>query len=222
MAPSNSVLPELLPNDVERLIIFDTGDALILRDLSEMYNWNMKNKIYLGVLDPFYNKYGNISKKKMDIYINVGNYLIDVRKVKKKKMYNKFFKNKNEYRASIVADQDLLNDVANGKIGYMPMKYGMIGPFTNDKESDNPPYKTYYTFLGKTQYFKKYPFLPKDRNEMNLQAYNPFVIHQWNGKWAIGSGLTIYRRIAQYYIKYAGVWDEMCQKLPGFCEKNEF
>ena len=136
-------------------------------------------------------------------------------------MYNKFFKNKNEYRASIVADQDLLNDVANGKIGYMPMKFGMIGPFINDKSSDNPPYKTYYTFLGKTQYFKKYPFLPKDRSEMNLQAYNPIVIHQWNGKWATGSGLTIYRRIAQYYIKYAGIWDEMYQKLPGFCEKNE-
>ena len=32
------VLAILLPNDVERIIILDTGDLLVLRDLSEMYN----------------------------------------------------------------------------------------------------------------------------------------------------------------------------------------
>ena len=47
---------------------------------------------------------------------------------------------------------------------------------------------------------------------MNVQAYNPVIIHQWNGKWTYGSGLTIYRRIAQLYIKYAGILDETCEK----------
>ena len=54
---------------------------------------------------------------------------------------------------------------------------------------------------------------------MNLQGFNPVIIHQWNSKWIQGAGLTIYRRIAQYYIKYAGIWDEMCQKHPGYCKK---
>ena len=54
---------------------------------------------------------------------------------------------------------------------------------------------------------------------MNAQAYNPVIMHQWNGKWMDGDGLTIYRRIAQYYIKYAGIWNEMCEKYPGYCKK---
>jgi len=215
------LLPELLPNDVERLIMFDTGDVLILRDLSEMYNWNMENKIYAGVLDVGVMKYGKISKKKMDIYINAGNYLLDVKKAKNERMYEKFTEKKNYYRASKIADQDILNDVAIGKIGYLPMKFGIIAPFGNDKDSDTPPYNTDYKYVErlKLKYKKKYPFLPKNRYEMNLQAYNPVVIHQWNGKWMLGSGLSIYRRLAQYYIKLAGIWDEMCQKHPGFCMK---
>ena len=129
-------------------------------------------------------------------------------------MYDKFFENKNAYRGSMIADQDILNDVAYGKIGFFPMKFGIIAPFTNDKNSDKPPYNTQYKFVERVGLNEKYPFLPKTVNEMILQAYNPVVIHQWNGKWMDGNGLSIYRRIAQNYIKLAGIWDEMCQKLP--------
>ena len=210
----------LLPDDVERLIMFDTGDVLILRDLSEMYKWNMEEKIYVGVLDCGYKKYGKISGKSLDIYINVGNYLIDIKKVKSEKMYNQFVKYKNAYNNSFIADQDLLNDVAYGKIGYMPMKFGIISPFRTDNISDTPPYNTEYNFFGRGGYEEKYPFLPKNQNEMNLQAYNPVVIHQWNGKWTMGEGLSIYRRIAQNYLKISGIWKEACQKYPKLCIKR--
>ena len=214
------LLPELLPDDVERLIMFDTGDVLILRDLSEMYKWNMEEKIYVGVLDYGYTKYGKISGKKLNIYINAGNYLIDIKKVKFEKMYNQFVKYKNTYMNSRIADQELLNDVAYGKIGYMPMKFGLMSPFKTDYKSDKPPYNTQYNFFGRGDYKKKYPFLPKNQNEMNLQAYNPVVIHQWNGKWTKGIGLSIYRRMAQNYLKISGIWNEACQKYPKLCIKR--
>ena len=35
--PGKFELPQLLPDDVKRLLIFDAGDVLILRDLSELY-----------------------------------------------------------------------------------------------------------------------------------------------------------------------------------------
>ena len=53
------------------------------------------------------------------------------------KVYEKCVKNKDAYR-SAVGDQDLLNDVAFGKIGYLPMKFGIRAPYKNDKESDKP------------------------------------------------------------------------------------
>ena len=72
------LLPHLLADDIERILIFDTGDVLILRDLTEMYNWNLSDYLYLGAPEPQINRFGRISKKKLDIYINVGHFLVNV------------------------------------------------------------------------------------------------------------------------------------------------
>ena len=45
------LLPQLTDDSVNKLIIIDNGDALALRDLSIMYNWNMKNNIYSNELN---------------------------------------------------------------------------------------------------------------------------------------------------------------------------
>lgn len=59
------ILPQLLSEDIDRIIIFDTGDLLVLRDLKEMYNWNKSNFLYLGAPDPFIGHKALISKKKV-------------------------------------------------------------------------------------------------------------------------------------------------------------
>ena len=132
-ANAKLIIPELLPNDIERIIILDLGDVLVLRDLSEMYNWNMEDKIYYGVLGDGVTKYGLFSKKELDIYVNTGSLLVDVKKAKSEKIYEKIFENKNLYKPSELFDQDFLNDVGYGKIGYLPMKFGLKGPFSEDK-----------------------------------------------------------------------------------------
>ena len=218
-ANAKLIIPELLPNDIERIIILDLGDVLVLRDLSEMYNWNMEDKIYYGVLGDGVTKYGLFSKKELDIYVNTGSLLVDVKKAKSEKIYEKIVENKNLYKPSELFDQDFLNDVGYGKIGYLPMKFGLKGPFSEDKYSDSPPNRTDYDdALEKAKYKEKYN-LPKNQEEMVPQAYNPVVIHQWNGKWVQGLGLSIYRRIAQYYIRLSGIWDEICTEYLGICKK---
>ena len=49
--PGKFELPILLPDDVERLIIFDAGDLLVLRDLTDLYNYNM-NGYWVGFRNP--------------------------------------------------------------------------------------------------------------------------------------------------------------------------
>ena len=217
-AVAKLLLPQLLPDEIERLLIFDTGDLLVLRDLSELYNWDMKGCLYTGVPGKGTGKYALISKKYFDIYINVGSFLIDVKKVKSENIYEKFVKYKNIYRSHI-ADQDLLNDIAYGRIGYYPLKFGLLSPFINDKNSDIGNYKKELSFVNNIKYKNIFTFIPKDENELFKLSYNPYVIHQWNGKWMNGLGLTIYRRLAQYYIRYAGIWNEVCQVHPGYCIK---
>jgi hypothetical protein len=140
-------LPQLLVDDVERLIMIDNGDAIVLRDLSEMYNWNMGNNIYMGVPDQGIGKFGIYSNKSLCVYINGGNYLIDVKKVKEKNMYEKFRKYKNLYN-SIFAEQDMISDIAYGQVGYLPIRFGLISPYQNDSQSDIPPFKTFFEAIN--------------------------------------------------------------------------
>ena len=86
-AVAKLLLPNLLPKDVERLIVFDTGDLLVLRDLTIMYNWEMDNYICLGIPGGKIGKYALISKKKYERYINTGSILINVKKYKYENIY---------------------------------------------------------------------------------------------------------------------------------------
>lgn len=214
------LLPHLLPKDIDRLIIFDTGDVLILRDLTEMYNWEMGDYLYLGAPDPCIGKIALISKKPYDVYINIGHFLLNVKKIKEENMYEKYLKYKNVYN-NIICDQDLLNDVAQDQIGYLPVRFGLFSPFVSDSDSDNSNIINQYEFynMNENKLKNKFPFLPKNSSDYFRQSSNPVVIHQWNGKWAFGSGLSIYRRLAQNYIRLAGIWDEFCQKHMLFCVK---
>jgi hypothetical protein len=212
------LLPQLLVDDVERLIMIDNGDAIVLRDLSEMYNWNMGNNIYMGVPDQGIGKFGIYSNKSLCVYINGGNYLIDVKKVKEKNMYEKFRKYKNLYN-SIFAEQDMISDIAYGQVGYLPIRFGLISPYQNDSQSDIPPFKTFFEAINLKKIDINYSYIPHNFNEYNLQAFNPVIAHHWNAKWMDGNGMSIYRRLAQYYIFLAGIWEETCKKYPDYCRK---
>ena len=212
------LLPQLVVDDVRRLIIIDNGDVLVLRDLSEMYNWKMGNNIYMGVPDQGIGKFGIYSNKSLNIYINGGNYLIDVKKVKEKNMYEKFRNYKNLY-SSIFAEQDMISDIAYGQTGYLPIRFGLISPYFNDSQSDIPPFKTFFQVINLSKIDNNYSYIPKNFYEYNLQAFNPVIAHHWNAKWMDGNGMSIYRRLAQYYIFLAGIWKETCKKYPDYCRK---
>ena len=212
------IIPQLLPDDVKRIFILDTGDLLVLKDLTEVYNWNMSDCLYAGVPAAGVGKLAKISNKTFNIYICCGSFLVDVKKVKEEEIYEKFIKYKNSY-SSTIGDQDLLNDIAFGKITYLPFKYGMISPFLNDKDSEiarrDNMYSFYMSLIKSHDIFK---FLPKNETEFLRIGYSPYIIHHMHAKWMDGEGLTVYRKLAQYFIRYAGIWDEICKEFPGYCK----
>ena len=81
--PGKFELPELLSNDIDRLFIFDAGDVLVFRDLTELYNYNMEEYWALGTPEPIgiilCSKNYNLTK-----YLNIGSILLNVKELKKK------------------------------------------------------------------------------------------------------------------------------------------
>ena len=212
------LLPQLVDDNVERLIILDCGDLLVLRDLSEMYNWNMNNNMYMGSPDPSAGVFGKISNKTLNIYINAGNYLIDVKKVKNKNMYNLFLKYKDVYGPPF-AEQMMINDIASGEVGYMPLEFGIVPAFSNDAFYFNQTEKSIYTYYNLSIISEKSNFLPKNFEEFYQSVYNPVIVHSWYGKWSQGNGMNIYRKLCQFFIELSGIKDEICKKFPGYCIK---
>ena len=64
---------------------------------------------------------------------------------------------------------------------------------------------------------KSLPEKPDSEKGIILNLYNPRFIHQFNGKWEKGNGLSIYRLLAKYFILLAGISNEICKKKPGYC-----
>jgi len=92
--PGKFELPLYLPEDVERLLIFDVGDLLVFRDLTDLYNYDMGEYWVIGTAEPsiiesFMKVEYNITK-----YLNVGSLLINVKKLKENNFWDNFTKHK--------------------------------------------------------------------------------------------------------------------------------
>ena len=160
--PGKFLLPELIPNYVERLLIFDAGDVLIFRDLSKLYNYDMKDFWVIGTPEPdgipFCMQYYNITK-----YLNIGSILLNVKKFKENNFWDIYTKNRYLLLRG-APDQTLFNIlIPDRRKDYIPFKFGGIAPFRNDSDSD----KLFFTDLEinkwiKTNFSKSFPNKPKD------------------------------------------------------------
>ena len=125
----------------------------------------------------------------------------------------------NAYKGFFICQQSFLNDGGYGKKGVLPFKYGIVTPYNSDKIYDKDPLRHIYGFIDDIKEEDRPPDYPKSTKEIISQALNPYVVHQWNGKWSSGKGMSIFRRLAQYYLKLAGIWEETCIQKPKFCYK---
>ena len=215
--PGKFELPELLPDDVQRLIIFDAGDVLVLRDLTELYNYSMNHYWALAPPEPIcifkIVKRDNITK-----YLNIGSILLNVIELKKNKFWDLYTQKRN-IRKGGQPDQTLFNIlVPDDKKDYFPFRFGTFSLFCNDDDSDQMKYKDYnFKEWFTSGLSKNYPENPKSEIGILAQTYNPLFIHQFCDKWSEGKGLSIYRHLAKYFIRLTGIEEEICKKISGYC-----
>ena len=215
--PGKFELPELLSDKIERLLIFDAGDVIVFRDLTELYNYDMKDFWVLGTPEPngiyMCSKYYNITK-----YLNIGSILLNIIKFKKYKFWEKYTE-KRGIKLIGSPDQDLFNIIVpDNRKGYFPFRFGGFSPFKDDKDSDKLKFSPYRLKKWlKSPLGKDFPEHPLTQDRVVVQLFNSIFIHQFYGKWEIGLGLSIYRNLVKYFIKMANIWEELCKIKPGFC-----
>lgn len=113
------LLQNLLLNETKALYL--DCDTLIYKDLTELYNYNISDKYYIGQYEgkPL-EKYG----QNLTDFINSGVILINLENLRKNNIFPKMidFLRKNNQSLSFL-DQDAINVVCNGKNGIFPSNY---------------------------------------------------------------------------------------------------
>ena len=116
-----------LISNITKIIYLD-GDTLTYSDLSEMYNIRMDKLYFKGVGETKW-----IHRKKKKKFICAGVMLMNLKLIRENNVYEKFreyylkFFNKGIY----FGDQQIINELFNQRIGFLPPKYGMW--FINNK-----------------------------------------------------------------------------------------
>lgn len=217
--PGKFELPMLIPDDIERLIIFDGGDLLVLRDLTEFYNYNMENYWVLGNPEPtIINSFMKV-KYNMTKYINIGAILLDIKKLKENKFWIYYTNNRNKTLAG-APDQTLFNIlIPDERKNYFPFKFGGYSILSSDKNYELLNFEGFgFKNWLQSNDSNTLPEKPTSEKEILINLYNPVFIHQFSGKWEKGNGLSIYRLLAKYFINIAEIKDEICFKKPGYCK----
>ena len=214
--PGKFELPSLLNENVEKLIIFDAGDVLVFRDLSDLFNYNIKDYLILGVPEPFGINF--IKKFNRYRYINIGSMLMNVKEFKKSNFFGVYSQNR-YLKIYGAKDQTLFNIVSpDDKKGFLPFKFGGYSILINDKDSEEFKFtKNEYNNWLNSELANILSGEIKTELDIICKLFNPYYIHAFNGKWFKGQGLSIYRHLVKYFIKLIDIWDELCEKSPGYC-----
>ena len=119
------LIGDLLPKEIKKCIYLDV-DMCVSKDLTELFNVNLKDNYIAGVLSPDYVFSEKKNCKRLNLpsmkqYINAGMLVMNLKQIRKDNMTKKFIElSKKNYLSQ---DQDVLNVACYGKIITLHPKY---------------------------------------------------------------------------------------------------
>lgn len=143
---TNGVVPivsyfRLLIADVIKIdkCIFLDGDMIINTDLNNLYSIDIENYYIGGVRDPRFLLYFDKSEKhrreagipSMNMYINAGTIIFNLKKIREEHLQELFLKELNENH--IFMDQDILNKICFDNIKIIPGQYNVFADIPEHK-----------------------------------------------------------------------------------------
>ena len=209
------LIPELI-FDTNKVIMLDSGDILVQKDLLELYNYNINDAYIAAVLDMCAGR--NLSYFfRNEKYINVGVAIINNLKMwRKEKLYEKIVTYSNRKKRPLGCPiQDILSVVMpNDKVFLLPLKYNTIQYYRwKGKKIQN---STWVNIYMQAQNNSRYKY----SKEEILEAENdPVIRHLWNHKIQYSRYVT--RKIKIQWKKYAkmtGFYKIICGKYRRACK----
>ena len=188
--------PEIVKSD--RVLVIDSGDLFIEKDLVEFFNLPFNDTLILGSLDPYAKCFTEIPSLRKKNYINSGVLLFNAKKWREMEIYKdivNLYQGFNFYGRLSLPIQDIVNTfLPYVSLGYLPIKY-------------NFQYHSYiYSSCSVIS-----------RNEVEDAIKNEIIRHNNKMKPYFGDGE---KDKWIHYANLTGFLDEICLKYPKGCYKN--
>ena len=207
--------PELI-NETDRIIVTDSGDLFFEKDLLELYNYPLDNKLIMGIVDPYTKCFKDYFYFKKENYFNGGVLLFNSKKWREMKIYQDIvnFYNAFEYKGRLPTPiQDILNTFFPSlAVGNLPLRYNFQGFYDikiGREENKYSPYSSIYNLECS---------LFQGKDEILIEEEKNLVIRH-NNKQKVHLGESSYELNQKWnnYAKLTGFYDEICLKYPKGC-----
>ena len=205
------LLPEIV-NNTNRIIIMDSGDIIVQKDLSELYYFDIGNNYFVFTLEDCA---GNFEKEvifgRNNFYPNSGICLVNTRKYREDNLY------RNAFFAAIAYDdlpcpyQDIFIMISNYKFKYWPLNYNCPQFFDDDETNlKDESSKTMKKWLSR-QINSPFRY---SKEELLEASKNPVIIHFYKNK-PFGNNANSNNTLDWInYAKMAGVYNIVKEKYP--------
>jgi lipopolysaccharide biosynthesis glycosyltransferase len=185
--------PDLINTD--RIIIIDSGDVIVKKDLVEFYNMDLQDKLVWGIIDPFARCFNDFIMHNKENYINGGVLLFNSKKWREMEIYKdiiNFYKAfKFNGRLGLPIQQILNTFLPYLSIGILPLKYNF----------------QYHPYIS-----AKCVVVTKE--QVKEAQENEVIRHNNKMKPETGDGDV---STWFYYANLTGFINELCQKYPRGC-----
>ena len=205
------LVPEIV-NNTNRILILDSGDILVNKDLSELYFFDIGDNYFAFSLD----EYAGTSLNDIPIahnffYPNTGVCLINVRKFREDNLYKPCFYAAMSYNSLPCPYQDIFMLVSNYKFKFWALNYNSPQFFANKNEmnSDNG-------YVGGIEgWFKnqKSPY-KYSKEELREAALNPVITHLYHTKPYKNEANKMNQERWRKFANMTGLYEKIKEKYP--------
>ena len=212
---SRLMSPELI-NDTDRILVIDSGDLFIEKDLCELYNYPLDDKLIKGVVDPYTECFTEYIFFQKENYLNGGVLLFNSKKWREMGIYQDIvnFYNSFKYKGRLPSPiQDILNTfLPSLSLGILPLRYNFQGYYDiNASKREN--FESYYSSIYHSYcslYYEKDKLLIEEGKNLVIRHNNKFKIHK-------GEVYNELKKEWRYYANLTGFYDEICSKYKEGC-----
>ena len=204
--------PEIV-NNTNRLLIMDSGDVFVNKDLSELYYFDIGDNYFVFSLENIAGKFDSYYVfGRNNFYPNSGICLINVRKFREDNLYQKAFFASIAYSHLPCPYQDILLIISNFKFKYWPLNYNCPQFFANEEQLKERKNDTIWikTFMGMQN---NSPF-KYTIDEIFDAASDPVINHLYPTKPILGLANKYFKTKYREYANMSGYLKEIKQQFP--------